>query len=185
MTKPMQELPMDGTPGFALSPGALARIDALAARYPTKASALMPCLWVIMDELGWVPPGGVDLMVEKLDVTHARVNEVLTFYTMFRDTPQAKHTLQVCHNISCHIMGARPLIRHLEERLGVKLGGRTADGQFQIEGAECLGACGMGPCLQLGTHLYENVTPAKADALLESLRRGVVPRADTDREGVD
>ena len=81
--------------------------------------------------------------------------------------------------------GARPLIRHLEERLGVKLGGRTADGQFQIEGAECLGACGMGPCLQLGTHLYENVTPAKADALLESLRRGIVPRADTDREGVD
>jgi hypothetical protein len=43
----------------------------------------------------------------------------------------------------------------------------------------------MGPCLQLGKHLYENVTPAKADALLDSLRRGVVPRADTDREGVD
>ena len=47
MTKPMQELPMDGTPGFALSSAAVARIDALAARYPTKASALMPCLWVI------------------------------------------------------------------------------------------------------------------------------------------
>jgi NADH-quinone oxidoreductase E subunit len=176
---------MEDTAGFALSPGALARIDALAARYPTKASALMPCLWVIMDELGWVPPSGIDLLVEKLSVTHARVNEVLTFYTMFRDAPQAKYTLQVCHNISCHIMGSKVLIAHMEQKLGVKLGGRTADGLFQIEGAECLGACGMGPCLQLGRHLYENVTPAKADALLDSLRSGVVPRADTDREGVD
>ena len=176
---------MEDTAGHALSPGALARIDALAARYPTKASALMPCLWVIMDELGWVPPSSVDLLVEKLSVTHARVNEVLTFYTMFRETPQAKYTLQVCHNISCHIMGSKPLIAHMEQKLGIKLGGRTADGLFQIEGAECLGACGMGPCLQLGRHLYENVTPARADALLDSLRRGVVPRADTDREGVD
>lgn len=180
MSKPTEE-----TTGFALSPASLARIDDLAVRYPTKASALMPCLWVIMDELGWVPPGGVDLLVARLGVTHARVNEVLSFYTMYRDTPQARHTLQVCHNISCHIMGARPLIGHLEERLGVKLGGRTADGMFQLEGVECLGACGMGPCLQLGKHLYENVTPARADALLDSLRRGVVPRADTDREGVD
>jgi NADH-quinone oxidoreductase subunit E len=180
MSKPMEE-----ATGFALSPEALARIDILVGRYPTKASALMPCLWVIMDELGWVPPGGVELLVGKLDVTHARVNEVLTFYTMFRAEPQARHTLQVCHNISCHIMGARPLISHLEQRLGIKLGERTPDGQFQLEGVECLGACGMGPCLQLGSHLYENLTPARADVLLDSLRSGVVPRADTDREGVE
>jgi len=178
-------MPMEDKAGFALSPGALARIETLIGRYPTKASALMPCLWVIMDEVGWVPPGGVDLLVEKLEVTHARVNEVLTFYTMFRSEPQATHTLQVCHNISCHIMGARPLISHLEQRLGVKLGQRTAYGMFAIEGVECLGACGMGPCLQLGSHLYEHLTPDKADTLLDSLRRGVVPRADTDREGVE
>lgn len=177
--------PMEDTAPVALSPAALARIDALAARYPTRASAVMPCLWVVMDELGWVPPSAVDLLVEKLGITHARVNEVLSFYTMFRAEPQARYTLQVCHNISCHIMGARPLIAHLEQKLGVELGGRTPDGLFQIEGVECLGACGMGPCLQLGSHLYENLTPAKADALLDSLRRGVVPRADTDREGVD
>ena len=178
-------MPKEDPARFALSPAATARIDELVARYPTKASALMPCLWVIMDEVGWVPPGGVDLLVDKLEVTHARVNEVLTFYTMFRSEPQAKHTIQVCHNISCHIMGARPLIAHLEQRLDIKLGQRTPDGLFQLEGVECLGACGMGPCAQLGNHLYEHLTPARADALLESLRRGVVPRADTDREGVE
>jgi NADH:ubiquinone oxidoreductase subunit E len=46
---------------------------------------------------------------------------------------------------------------------------------------ECLGACGHGPVIQLGKHFYENLTAEKADELLESLRKDVVPRADTDR----
>jgi len=159
-----------------------AQIDALVARYPNPASALMPSVWAIMDELGYVPPAGVDLLVEKLQVTRARVQEVLSFYTMFRTEPQAEYVLQVCHNISCHVMGARNIIAHLEKRLGVRLGEVTPDGKFALEGVECLGACGMGPCLQLGKHLYEHLTCDRVDDLLESLRRGEVPRADTERE---
>jgi NADH-quinone oxidoreductase subunit E len=180
MSNPVEEQSV-----FQLTPESLAKMDALIERYPTKASCVMPCIWVIMDEFGFVPPGGVDLLVEKLEITPTRVHEVLSFYTMFRSEPQAEYTLQVCHNISCHIMGARPVIAQLEKKLGIRLGERTPDGKFQIEGAECLGACGMGPCLQLGKHLYENLTPAGVDDLIESLRRGDVPRADTDREGVD
>jgi NADH-quinone oxidoreductase subunit E len=167
---------------FALSAAGAARVEALIARYPTKASALMPCLWVIMEEMGHVPAGGVAFLVAKLGVTPARVNEVLTFYTMFRTEPQATYVLQVCRNISCHIMGARPAIAHLEKQLGIRLGEKTPDGKFALEGVECLGACGMGPCLQLGKHLYENLTPAKIDWLLDGLRKGVVPPADTDRK---
>ncbi len=166
---------------FTLSAESLAQIEALIAQYPTKASALMPCIWVIMDEVGHVPPAGVDLLMSKLDVSRARIYEVLTFYTMFRTEPQADYTLQVCHNISCHIMGARPLIAHLEKRLGVRLGETTPDNMFALEGVECLGACGMGPCLQLGKHLYEHLTNEKVDKILESLRKGIVPTADTDR----
>jgi len=174
--------PLDGKPEFRLADQTLATIDRVIASYPTKASALMPALWAVMDELGHVPTEAVDLLVAKLEVTRARIYEVLTFYTMYRTEPQAENVLQVCHNISCHIMGARNIIAHLEKRLGVRIGETTPDGKFALEGAECLGACGHGPCLQLGKHLYENLTPAKTDELLDSLRKGVVPRADTDRE---
>ncbi len=160
-------------------------MDALIERYPTKASALMPCIWVVMDEVGYVPSDAVDLLVEKLEVSRARVYELLSFYTMFRTEPQAEHTLQVCHNISCHIMGARPLIAHIEKRLGIRLGKRTPDNMFALEGVECIGACGMGPCLQLGKHLYEDLTNEKMDVILDSLRKGIVPRADTDRLTVE
>ncbi|MBU8870104.1 MAG: NADH-quinone oxidoreductase subunit NuoE [Gemmatimonadales bacterium] len=167
---------------FKPSPETLSRVDKLVEAYPTRASALMPSIWAITDEMGYVPDTGVDFLVEKLGVTKARVYEVLSFYTMYRTEPQAEHVLQVCHNISCHIMGARNVIAQLEKKLGVRLGEATPDGKFAIEGAECLGACGHGPCLQLGKHLYEYLTPEKAEDLLDNLRKGVVPRADTDRE---
>lgn len=168
--------------GPQLSADALARIRSLVERYPTKASALMPCIWAIQDDLGWVTPGAVDVLVETLGVTRARVHEILTFYTLFRTDPPAKYVLQVCHNISCHILGARELIAHIEKRLGIRMGETTPDGTFALEGVECLGACGHGPVIQLGKHFYEQMDADKADALLESLRRGDVPRADTDRE---
>lgn len=176
---------VDGKTAIKISAETLARMDGIIEQYPTKASALMPCIWAITDEVGYVPEEGVELLMEKLEVTKARVYEVLTFYTMFRTEPQAENVLQVCHNISCHIMGARTVIAHLEKKLGVRMGETTPDGKFAIEGAECLGACGHGPCLQRGKHLYENLTTEKVDDLLENLRKGDVPRADTDREVED
>jgi len=167
---------------FTLSDAGRERIRELVAKYPTKQSAVMSCIWVIQDEHGWVSPGAVDFLCETLEMPRSRVQEVLTFYTMFRTEPQAEHVLQVCHNISCNIMGARNLIAHLEKRLGIRLGETTPDGKFALEGVECLGACGMAPVMQLGKHFYEHLTPEKVDAILDSLKKGVVPRADTDRE---
>jgi len=167
---------------FSLSAERLQDFQRLVDRYPTKQSMLMPALWLIQDQYGYVPGAGIDWLVAQLGVSHARVWELLTFYTMFRSEPQANHVLQVCHNISCHIMGARGIIAHLEKRLGIRPGEKTPDGKFSLECVECLGACGHGPVLQLGKHFYENLTPEKVDGILESLKRGVVPPADTDRK---
>jgi NADH-quinone oxidoreductase subunit E len=167
---------------FALSPDGQARLERVLARYPTRESALMPALWLVQNEQGWIPPEAADWLAATLGVPPARVWELITFYTMFRDRPPARHVLQVCRNISCHIMGAPDILAHLESRLGVRPGGQTADGLFELETVECLGSCGSGPCLQLGKHLYEELTPAKVDALLDGLRRDAPPRPDTDRE---
>jgi NADH-quinone oxidoreductase subunit E len=165
-----------------LSTETLSKLQDIKERYPTGLSALMPSLWAVQDELGWVPPFAVDRLVAMLEVPRARVHELLTFYTMLRTEPPARYPLQFCQNISCHILGARDLIAHVQKRLGIRLGETTPDGTFALEGVECLGACGHGPVLQLGKHYYEHLTPEKVDALIDSLRKGVVPRADTDRE---
>jgi len=170
------------TATLELSERSRERIADIIARYPTKQSALMSCIWVLQEEIGWIPPAAVDYLVQTLEVTPARVHEVLSFYTMFRTEKPAKYVLEVCHNISCHVLGSREIIAHLEKRLGIRMGESTPDGKFAIQGVECLGACGHGPMLQLGKHFYEYLTPEKVDELLDSLRKDVVPRADTDRQ---
>jgi NADH-quinone oxidoreductase E subunit len=164
-----------------LSEASRRRIAEIKERYPTSQSALMPCIWVIQEEHGWISPAAVGFLVETLGVTRARVQEILTFYTMYRTEPPAEYVLEVCQNISCHVLGARELIAHLEKRLGIRLGESTPDGKFALHGVECLGACGHGPVIQLGKHFYEYLTAEKVDDLLENLRKDVVPRADTDR----
>jgi NADH-quinone oxidoreductase subunit E len=166
---------------FVLSSEGEARLQEILDRYPTRQSALMPALWVVQEERGHIPPAAVAWLAARLEVTEARVWELITFYAMFRSEPQAEHVLQVCRNISCHILGAPSIVAHLEKRLGIRLGQTTPDGKFALEGVECLGACGLGPALQVGKHFYERLTPAKVDAILEGLRRGDPPRPDTDR----
>lgn len=172
----------DATTPFAFTDAAQRDFERLLERYPTRESVLMPALWLVQDQEGYIPGNAVEFLVEQLGVSHARVWEIISFYTMFRGEPQAEYTLQVCHNISCHISGARGILDHLRKRLGIGPGERTPDGRFAVEGVECLAACGMGPAMQLGKHFYENLTPEKIDGILESLRKGVVPVPDTERK---
>ncbi len=85
----------------------------------------MPSLWLIQDRDGHIGDEAVAWLSERLEVSEAKIREVISFYFMYRDEPQAKYVLQVCHNISCHIMGARPLLTHLEKQLGVRVGETT------------------------------------------------------------
>ena len=47
---------------------------------------------------------------------------------------------------------------------------------FTIREAECLGACGSAPVLQVSNRAYvHNATPHKCDKLVANLREGTVP----------
>jgi NADH-quinone oxidoreductase subunit E len=95
---------------------------------------------------------------------------VATFYTMFNLQPVGRHHLQVCMTLSCSLMGADRLFRHLETRLGIGHGETTPDGRFTLRRVECLAACGGGPCMQVNLDYHENLDEAKADALLKELQ---------------
>ena len=157
-------------PDWAFSPEREARFQELLRRYPTNSSALMPTLWLCQEEWGWLRPGLPEWVAGRLELPVSRVYEIITFYTMYYTEDPGKYNLQVCRNISCHLMGARPIIEHLKERLGLEVGQTSADGRFRLEEVECLGACGMAPMMQVGNRYYENLTPDKVDALLDQWR---------------
>jgi NADH-quinone oxidoreductase E subunit len=150
--------------------GARAQVDEALTHYPNRRSAILPVMWIAQREWGWLSPAVLRLVADTVGLPETEVFGVATFYTMFNLKPIGRHHLQVCMTLSCSLMGADRLFRHLENRLGVGHGETTADGRFTLRRVECLAACGGGPCLQVNETYHENLDEAKVDRLLEALR---------------
>jgi len=159
-----------GTP-FAFTPDENRKIDALLSKYPTKQAALLPVLWIVQERLGWIPSEAVGTIADRLDLTTAFVDGVLTFYTMYNLVPIGKYDLQFCTSISCHLNGADDLLAHCERKLGIHVGETTADRRFTITEVECIAGCDRAPSMQVNDRYYEPMTPQKLDALLAELAK--------------
>jgi NADH-quinone oxidoreductase subunit E len=146
------------------------RIAQVLTRYPTRRAAILPVLWLCQERHGWISRGAIEAVAARLGESPAYVEGVVSFYTMFYTAPPARYVLQVCETLSCAVCGATSLVHHLEEKLGIKPGEKTADGVFQLVGVQCLGACGSAPVVQVNDDYYENLTIERLDALLDELR---------------
>ena len=148
------------------------RIGEVMRRYPTRRAALLPVLWLCQERFGWISPGVISAVAERLGGSPAFVDGVVSFYTMYHTSPPARYVLQVCTTLSCSVCGGRELVEHLKAKLGVGFGEKTPDGSFQLVGVQCLGACGNAPVIQVNDDYYENLTPQRLDAMLDELREG-------------
>jgi NADH-quinone oxidoreductase E subunit len=155
-----------------ISDAARERMRAAVTRYPSARSAMLPALHIAQEEQGYITPEGIEAVAEALGVRADEVASVVSFYSMFHKQPVGRHVISVCTSISCYLRGCDTLLAHLEERLGVRRGGTTADGLFTLRPMECLAACGGAPVLQVNDEFVENVTLEAAAALIERLRRG-------------
>ena len=147
------------------------RFDDLVARYPEKRSALIPILHEVQAEVGHLSPEAIEWVAGYLSLSTADVMSVASFYDMLELEPVGRHMVYVCQNLTCTMLGAERLIRHLEGRLGIRMGETTADGKITLKRMECLAACGTAPAIQVDGEYYHQVTPEKLDALLDKLRR--------------
>jgi NADH-quinone oxidoreductase subunit E len=158
-----------------LSDQTLARAEELITRYPQRRSALLPILFLLQAEDGYVSPAGVAQAAQLLGLTKAEVGAVATFYTMFRRRPVGKYLVSVCKTLPCQLRGSREISAAIAERLDVPLGGTDQSGMVTIEEVECLAACDGAPVVQVNTENYERLSTSEAMELLESLLRDEVP----------
>ena len=150
-------------------PEALARIEKILSRYPTRQAALLPILWVAQETWGWISKEAAEEVARIVEVTPAHVDGVLTFYTMYNLRPVGKNLLQICTSISCHLAGADRLIERCRERLGVNLEQTTPDGKFTVIEVECIAGCDKAPSLMVNDTYHEPVDEKALDALLDKL----------------
>ena len=154
----------------------LEEINKITARYPEKQAAVLPVLWYAQDKFGHTEPAIQKLVAETMDIPEAHIHGVVTFYSQFYEKPMGKHVLDVCTCLSCQVCGGYDILHYLEEKLGIKAGQTTSDGQFSLQSVECLGACGYAPMLQVTNDKYLNfLTKEKVDKLIEDLKSGKKP----------
>lgn len=148
-------------------------IQEIKSRYPDgkHKSALLPVLHLAQAEFdGWLSVPAMNLVAEVLDLDPIEVFEVASFYSMYNLKPVGKCLLEVCRTSSCWLLGAEDVVRHIENRLGIKEGETTADGIFTLKTVECLGSCGTAPMMQCGSQFHENLTFEKVDQILNQLK---------------
>ncbi|UCE24072.1 MAG: NADH-quinone oxidoreductase subunit NuoE [Candidatus Zixiibacteriota bacterium] len=141
-----------------------------AAKYPRRKSAILPALTVAYRQLGYVDEEIYREVSKVIGVPNVEIAEAATFYTMFPKKPRGKYLIQVCHNISCALLGADSLISYLEEKLGINKGETTEDNLFTLISVECLGSCSTAPMMQINHDFHENLTRDKVDKILAGLK---------------
>lgn len=153
-----------------LTEESIAKIKEKAARYPRKKSAILPALTVAYRQVGHVDDEIYEEISKVIGVPALEIAEAATFYTMFPKKPRGKYLLQVCNNISCALMGSDSMIKYLEDKLDIKLGGTTDDNMFTLISVECLGACSTAPMIQVNMKYHENLNKERLDNLINELR---------------
>ena len=154
-----------------ISEEAKQRMRTLAARYPLARSAVLPSLYIAQEEEGYITQAGLQAVADAIGLTVDDVASVSTFYTMYWQEQPGRKVIKICTSLSCYLRGCDTLLHHLEQRLGIKAGETTPDGNYTLKPMECLASCGTAPVLQVNEEFVENVTLEQADKLLEQLER--------------
>ena len=137
---------------------------------PKTRARLLAALYIAQEQFGWLNPEAVQRVADQLHLSPGQVYATASFYTMFKLKPQGKYRIQVCEGLSCYLAGgAEPILDQIARRLKIKPGGTTPDGRFTLEIVQCLAACGTAPALRVNDELYEHMSPASIDALLQKL----------------
>jgi len=154
---------------LGLSAAGQKEIKKIISSYPDIRSTLMPLLFLIQNEKGFISIEDQRSVANLLSLPPMKVRGVVEFYTMFRGEKCGRHLIQVCHTLSCSIMGAHTVVDIIRKKLDLNIGETTPDGRFTLIKVECLGSCGTAPVMQINEDYYENLTEPKIIEILDSL----------------
>jgi NADH-quinone oxidoreductase subunit E len=155
--------------GHEFTPAQLEEVRRLQSLYPDRRAALLPVLHMAQEAFGHISLDVEEYVAGLFDLSPAHVHEVVTFYTLFFTGPKGRHVISVCHNLTCHLLGAPDVLARLKRKLGVDVGETTEDGRVTLLSVECLCACEVAPMMQVDDRYEGNLTPEKIDRILLDL----------------
>ena len=153
-----------------LLPEEIAAVRQLARRYPDPRAACVGALKLVQRRHRWISDGRLGEVAALLGMTADELDGIATFYNLIFRRPVGRHVVLLCDSVSCWVMGQERLLEHLRRRLGIGLGGTTADARFTLLPTVCLGFCDHAPAMMVDDEQHGDLDPQRLDAALESCR---------------
>ncbi|MHC4067601.1 MAG: NADH-quinone oxidoreductase subunit NuoE [Planctomycetota bacterium] len=143
------------------------QLGQIVSAHPPGRSSLIPILQDIQEKTGYLPEDWMRELPILIKISENEIYGVATFYTQFRFRPPAEHTIRVCQGTACHVRGGRNVLTEFERRLGVRPGGTTKDGRFDLERIACIGCCALAPTVTLDGEVHARMVPRKVRSIID------------------
>ena len=109
------------------------------------------------------------IISREMDITLAKIYEIITFYSMFSNNKQGKYVIEICGSGPCYVSKSKDIVDYLEEKLEIKIGQTTTDNMFTLKLTSCMGSCDISPAMRIGEKVYGNLTRKKVDEIIEGI----------------
>ncbi len=134
-------------------------------------SYLIAVLHKAQELYGYLSQEVMDEVSLEMKIPTAHIWGVATFYHYFNLTPPGEHKVSVCLGTACYVKGAGQIMTALKNELKCEEGEVSPDGLFQLEGARCLGACGLAPVVMIDDKIHGDLTPEKTVNIIKKMRK--------------
>ncbi len=141
-------------------------VNEIAEKWKDVPGSLIMALHELQEEVGYIPRNEAMKLATAMNISLARIYEVITFYSFFKLEAPGKHKIQVCMGTACYLKGAQSLVDEFKNQLKVDEGCTTSDGNFQLEIVRCVGCCSIAPVVVVGEKVYSKVTPDEVSAII-------------------
>ena len=144
-------------PKYELQPDEILRIEEIISKYKGKKGALIPTLYDVQDEVGFLPIEVQKKVAKDLNIPEKEVYGVATFYSFFSLTPRGKNNIRVCLGTACFVKGGKKIADKISKELGIEPGQTTPDRMYSLQINRCLGACAIAPIIVINDKIYQKV----------------------------
>ncbi len=134
--------------------------------------ALIDILHQAQNLFGYLPYNLQRYVAKKLGLPSAKVNGVVTFYSLFSERPRGKYTVSVCMGTACFVKGADKVLNRILGLTGTEKNVMSEDGLFTVQDVRCIGACGLAPVVTINDKVYGNVKPSDVDDIIRRYKKG-------------
>lgn len=142
-------------------------IDAIVKKYGERKEFLICILQDIQSRYGYLPKEAMSRVAEKLDIPLIQIYSVATFFKAFTLRPKGGHTIQVCLGTACHVRGAERVLAKIKRDLDIDIDETTKDMNFTLKTVNCLGACALGPIVEIDGKYHGHMNTTKVESILK------------------